>query len=170
MTMALGELIFFVVAAIAILSALAVILHPHPVYSALALIVTLFQIAVLFLLLDAQMVAFLQILVYAGAIMVLFLFVIMLLNLEREPEPPPALWRGGMLALGAALAFEFAWFFLRRMPPSLRRAASPDPDFGSVTALARVLFRDHALSFELTSILLLVAVVGAVVLAKRGAE
>jgi NADH-quinone oxidoreductase subunit J len=170
MTMALGELIFFVVAAIAVLSALAVILHPHPVYSALALIVTLFQIAVLFLLLDAQTVAFLQILVYAGAIMVLFLFVIMLLNLEREPEPPPAPWRAGMLALGGALAFEFAWFFLRRMPPSPRRAATLDPDFGSVTALARVLFRDHALSFELTSILLLVAVVGAVVLAKRGAE
>ena len=170
MTMALGELIFFVVAAIAILSALAVILHPHPVYSALALIVTLFQIAVLFLLLDAQMVAFLQILVYAGAIMVLFLFVIMLLNLEREPEPPPAPWRVGMLALGGVLAFEFAWFFLRRLPRSLGRGATLDPDYGSAAALARALFRDHALSFELTSILLLVAVVGAVVLAKRGAE
>jgi NADH-quinone oxidoreductase subunit J len=168
MTMAAGELIFFVVAAIAIVSALAVILHPHPVYSALALIVTLFQIAVLFLLLDAQMVAFLQILVYAGAIMVLFLFVIMLLNLEREPEPPPPLWRGGMLTVGAVLAFEFAWFFLRRAPPSLRRAATLDPDFGSATALARALFLDHVLSFEVTSILLLVAVVGAVVLAKRG--
>jgi NADH-quinone oxidoreductase subunit J len=168
--MALAEVIFFVVAALAILSALAVILHPHPVYSALALIVTLFQIAVLFLLLDAQMVAFLQILVYAGAIMVLFLFVIMLLNLEREPEPPPAPWRIGMLALGAALALEFGWFFLRRLPSSLRRPATLDPEYGSVTALARTLFRDHALSFEITSILLLVAVVGAVVLAKRGVE
>ena len=168
--MAVGEVIFFVVAAIAILSALAVILHPHPVYSALALIVTLFQIAVLFLLLDAQMVAFLQILVYAGAIMVLFLFVIMLLNLGREPEPPPALWRLGVLTLGGALAFEFAWFFLRRLPTSRARAATLAPDYGSATALARTLFTDHALSFEITSILLLVAVVGAVVLAKRGAE
>jgi NADH-quinone oxidoreductase subunit J len=171
MTMALGEVIFFfVVAAIAILSALAVILHPHPVYSALALIVTLFQVAVLFLLLDAQMVAFLQILVYTGAIMVLFLFVIMLLNLEREPEPPPLPWRLGMLTLGGLLASELGWFFLRRIPPSLARGAKLDPDYGSVTALARTLFTDHALSFEITSILLLVAVVGAVVLAKRGTE
>ncbi|HSD11794.1 MAG TPA: NADH-quinone oxidoreductase subunit J [Candidatus Binatia bacterium] len=168
--MALGEVIFFVVAAVAIGSALAVILHPHPVYSALALIVTLFQIAVLFLLLDAQMVAFLQILVYAGAIMVLFLFVIMLLNLEREPEPPSAGWRLGLLTVGGLLAFEFAWFFLRRLPRSLGPGATLDPDYGSVAALARSLFRDHALSFELTSILLLVAVVGAVVLAKRGPE
>jgi NADH-quinone oxidoreductase subunit J len=168
--MALGEVIFFVVAAIAIASALAVILHPHPVYSALALIVTLFQIAVLFLLLDAQMVAFLQIIVYAGAIMVLFLFVIMLLNLEREPEPLPAVWRLGMLAVGAVLASEFAWFFLLRLPPSLSKGAKLESDFGSVAALAQRLFRDHTLSFEITSILLLIAVVGAVVLAKRGAE
>jgi NADH-quinone oxidoreductase subunit J len=168
--MAFGEVIFFVVAAIAVASALAVILHPHPVYSALALIVTLFQIAVLFLLLDAQMVAFLQILVYAGAIMVLFLFVIMLLNLEREPEPAAGRWRLGTLGLGALLAFEFAWFFLRHPAPSPAPGATLDPDYGSARALARTLFRDHALSFEITSILLLVAVVGAVVLAKRGAD
>jgi len=168
--MGIGEIVFFVVAALAIASSLVVILHPHPVYSALSLVVALFQIAILFILLDAQMVAFLQIIVYAGAIMVLFLFVIMLLNVEREKDVASPSWRALMAAVGGVLAFEFAWFFLRRAsPPS---GSGPlEEGYGSVTALARTLFTDHVLSFELTSVLLLVAIVGAVVLAKRqGAE
>jgi NADH-quinone oxidoreductase subunit J len=170
MSMGVGEIVFFVFGAIAVVSALAVILHPHPIYSALALVVTLFQIAGLFLLLDAQTVAFLQVVVYAGAIMVLFLFVIMLLNLEPESEPPSAYWRLGMLSMGGLLAFELAWFFLRRIAPASLEGRALDPSYGSVSALARTLFADHALSFEITSVLLLVAVVGAVVLAKRGAR
>jgi NADH-quinone oxidoreductase subunit J len=169
MSMGAGEIVFFVFGGIAILSALAVILHPHPVYCALALVVALFQIAGLFILLDAPMVAFLQVLVYAGAIMVLFLFVIMLLNLEREPEPPPPSWRLATLSVGGLLAIELGWFFLRRVAPARVEGRGLDPGYGSVSALARTLFADHALSFEITSILLLVAVVGAVVLAKRGA-
>jgi len=170
MSMGAGEIFFFVFGGIAVLSALAVILHPHPVYSALALIVALFQIAGLFLLLDAPVVAFLQVLVYAGAIMVLFLFVIMLLNLEREPEPPPLSWRLGILSVGGLLAIELVWFFLRRVAPTRIQSGGLDPSYGSVSTLARTLFADHVLSFEITSILLLVAVVGAVVLAKRGAR
>jgi len=165
-----GEILFFLFATLAVVSALCVILHPHPVYCALALVLTLFQIAGLFILLDAQMVAFLQVIVYAGAIMVLFLFVIMLLNLEREPEPPLASWRFGMLAVGGVLGFELAWFFLRRATMPSGPEGEVSADYGSATALARTLFGDHALSFELTSVLLLVAVVGAVVLAKRGTE
>jgi NADH-quinone oxidoreductase subunit J len=169
MIMGIGEIVFFIVGAVAIASAFGVILHPHPVYSALFLVVALFQIAVLFILLDAEMVAFLQVLVYAGAIMVLFLFVIMLLNLGRDPEAAPTSWKLVTLGLGGLLAAEFGWFFLRRVvPPSA--AGAIDPDFGSVKALARTLFTDHALSFEITSILLLVAMVGAVVLARRGAD
>src|SRR5438874_13222369 len=147
--MGIAEIVFFVVAVLAVVSALGVILHPHPVYSALFLIVALFQIAVLFILLDAQMVAFLQVIVYAGAIMVLFLFVIMLLNLEREPEPPPAAWRFGMLAVGGLLAFELAWFFLRRASMPSGGEGAVGADYGSATSLAATLFRDHALSFEL---------------------
>jgi len=165
-----GEILFFLLGTLAVVSALGVILHPHPVYSALMLVLTLFQIAALFVLLDAQMVAFLQVIVYAGAIMVLFLFVIMLLNLEREPQPPPASWRFGMLAVGGLLGFELAWFFLRRATMPAGNPHEVSADFGSATALATTLFRDHTLSFELTSVLLLVAVVGAVVLAKRGLE
>ena len=165
-----GEILFFLFGTLAVISALGVILHPHPVYSALALVLTLFQIAGLFILLDAQMVAFLQVIVYAGAIMVLFLFVIMLLNLEREPQPPPAAWRFGMLAVGGLLAFELAWFFLKRAPMPAGESGELAADYGSVKTLAGTLFRDHVLSFELTSVLLLVAVVGAVVLAKRRAD
>jgi NADH-quinone oxidoreductase subunit J len=167
--MVIGEVLFFVLGTMAICSAFAVILHPHPVYSALALVVTLFQIAGLFILLDAQTVAFLQVIVYAGAIMVLFLFVIMLLNLNREAEPASRAWRFGILSVGGLLAVEFAWFFLRRLTPSVERGAL-DPSYGSIAALARTMFTEHALSFELTSVLLLIAVVGAVVLAKRGAR
>ena len=167
--MTIGAILFYLFGTLAVVSALGVILHPHPVYSALCLVLALFQIAGLFILLDAQMVAFLQVIVYAGAIMVLFLFVIMLLNLEREPAAPPISWRLTMLGVGGLLGLELAWFFLRRatMPAS---STEPVSDFGSVTSLAGTLFRQHALSFELTSVLLLVAVVGAVVLAKRGTE
>jgi len=164
--MDLASLVFFVVAAVAVLSALGVILHPHPVYCALFLVMTLFQIAVLFVLLDAQMVAFLQILVYAGAIMVLFLFVIMLLNLERESERPPIAWRAAMLAVGGTLGIELAYFFLRRAPlPDV--PGTVEEGYGTVAALARTMFTEHTLSFELTSLLLLVAMVGAIVLAKK---
>jgi NADH-quinone oxidoreductase subunit J len=170
MTMSPSEILFFLIAALAVASALTVILHPHPVYSALALIVTLFQIAVFFLLLDAQMVAFLQILVYAGAIMVLFLFVIMLLNLQKETEAISPGLRFMTLTVGGALAAELVWFFLRRASPLAPAGGEIDKDYGSVRALGSKLFTDHALSFELTSILLLIAVVGVVVLAKRGSD
>jgi NADH-quinone oxidoreductase subunit J len=166
--MGIAEIVFFVVAAIAIAASLGVVLHPHPVYSALSLVVALFQIAVLFILLDAQMVAFLQIIVYAGAIMVLFLFVIMLLNVGREEAVASPSWRALMAAVGGTLGVELAWFFLRRAKPPAG-SGRLEAGYGSVTALARTLFTDHVLSFELTSILLLVAIVGAVVLAKRHA-
>jgi NADH-quinone oxidoreductase subunit J len=169
MTMGIAEIIFFLVGAVAIASAFGVILHPHPVYSALSLVVALFQIAVLFILLDAPTVAFLQVLVYAGAIMVLFLFVIMLLNLGRDSAAAPAGWKLTALGAGGLLGAELAAFFLLRVvPPSAVGAL--DPGFGSVKALAHALFTDHALSFEITSILLLVAMVGAVVLARRGID
>lgn len=163
-----GFAVFVVLAVLAVVSAATVVLHPHPVYSALALVVTLFQIAALFILLDAPTVAFLQILVYAGAIMVLFLFVIMLLNLQRASEGTPPAWRAGVIGAGAVLAGELAAFFLRRPGPPGGGAVTPE--FGSVEALGRKLFTDGALSFEITSVLLLVAIIGAVVIARRGTD
>ena len=163
--MSFAEILFYLIGALAIGSALAVILHPHPVYSALALIVTLFQLALLFLLLDAQMLAFLQIIVYAGAIMVLFLFIIMLLNLQREAELARPAWRGVVVGFGALFSVELVALITAGDARSV--PATPSPDYGTVTALSHTLFTDYVLAFEITSVLLLVAVIGSVVLAKR---
>ena len=167
--MTLHELAFFFAAFTSIAAALAVILHPSPVYCALALVVTLFQIAVLFLLLDAQMIAFLQILVYAGAIMVLFLFVVMLLNVKGESAILTPGAAKGFGILFALLGFvELLWTVLAPAGESsgLPEAVLP-PDFGSPAAIGRILYTVWLFPFEITSILLLVAVIGAVVLAKR---
>jgi len=156
---------FLVVAALTVLSALVVVAHRHPIYSALGLIGTLFFIAVLFLGLDAQMVGFLQIIVYAGAIVVLFLFVIMLLNLQEEPEglAAPALVvvaTAGGLGLAALVATAVSRAPLGEAPP-LREG------YGLTVDVAKRLFTGYLLPFELTSILLLVAIVGAVVIGKK---
>ena len=159
--------LFFLVSALAVGSALAVVLQPNPVYCALALVVALFQVAAVFVLLGAHTLAFLQIIVYAGAIMVLFLFVIMMLNLQHDREPPSRSRRVVTMGAGSLLAAELAAFFLGRPGLPAAEGALAD-DFGSVTALGRSLFTDHVLAFELTSLLLLVAIVGAVVVARKG--
>jgi NADH-quinone oxidoreductase subunit J len=160
---------FLVFAVLLVGSAVLVVVHPNPVKSAMALVVVLFLLAVAFVLLDAHMIAVLQVIVYAGAIVVLFLFVIMLLNLQDEDRlarvetRPPAMrvvaWLGG-----AALAFELAWLFLS-LPLGERAAATAG--YGGAEAVARSLFTDFLLPFELTSVLLLVAIVGAVLLAQH---
>jgi len=165
----MGPITFFVLATLLVLSALAVVLHPNPVKSAMALVVVLFLLAVVFVFLGAHMIAALQVIVYAGAIMVLFLFVIMLLNLDDERRLAAiGLRRGVILAVswgsGALLAGELVWLFVHL---SLGAPAETAADYGGVQAVARSLFTDFALPFELTSILLLVAIVGAVVLAQR---
>jgi len=157
---------FVVLALVTVVSALTVVVHRNPVHSACALVVTLFMLSVFFVGLDAQLVAVLQVIVYAGAIVVLFLFVIMLLNLTR-PEARPA---GAAPLVAAATAGAAAIVLL--LAAALRRStatAAPGlPEgFGGTAALARRLFTAYLVPFELTSLLLLVAVVGAVVLAKR---
>ena len=160
-------IIFWVVAFLTIIAALTVILHKDPVYSALALVFTLFQVAVLFLLLEAYLVAFLQVIVYAGAIVVLFLFVIMLLSLQREKPLRLVGPRTAALVLSVVLALELAGLSL--VPRSGGGHAAVPTGFGSAEAVAETLFRDYLLAFELTSVLLLAAVVGAVVMARRRA-
>jgi NADH-quinone oxidoreductase subunit J len=163
----MGAILFLVLAVLTVVAALTVILHPNPVKSALSLVVTLFLLAVVFVLLEAHMIAALQIIVYAGAIMVLFLFVIMLLNLQiddpdrgrRRLALRALAWAGGLL-----LAIELA--FLVRGAPVGTPGEAP-AGYGGAEAVAKSLFADFLLPFELTSILLLVAVVGAVVLAQR---
>jgi len=160
--------LFWIVALVAVAAALTVIFHPNPVYSALALVVALFQMALLFFALEAPLVALLQIIVYAGAIVVLFLFVIMLLSLESDvPHPRRYGIRGVSLVLAGLLGVEVGAVAIAAGGGGAA-AASP-AGFGGTRALAERLFSAYMLPFELTSILLLVAVVGAVVMARRRA-
>jgi NADH-quinone oxidoreductase subunit J len=159
--------LFYLLAFLSVLSAAIVVVHRSPIYSALALVNTLFLIAIMFVLLDAHMIAFLQVIVYAGAIMVLFLFVIMLLG--STDEVPASGGRGARIAAFVAtilLAAELgATVVIKRSGEGVQLPES----FGTTQAVAERLFTTHLLSFELTSLLLLVAVVGAVVMARRKA-
>ena len=156
---------FLVLAVLTVASALVIVIHPNPIYSALGLVSTLFLLAVLFVGLEAHMVAVLQIIVYAGAIVVLFLFVIMLLNLqveEREMVSRPL--------IGAAVVGGLALGGLVLVGIGLTPLAPPvpvQPGYGGTLTLAERLFTTYLLPFELTSLLLLVAIVGAVVVGKR---
>jgi NADH-quinone oxidoreductase subunit J len=158
---------FFALALPLIVVAVMVIVHPSPVYSALSLVMTLFLLAVYFLFLEAHLVAALQIIVYAGAIMVLFLFVIMLLNLQAEEGERQR--RGLRLAalIGGGVLVVELFLLLRRSPTGAVQDPTLPEGFGTVQALSGRLFTDFLLPFEVTSVLLLVAMVGAVVLAKR---
>ncbi len=167
------EAVFWGNAGIAIVSALLCITRRSPVASALWLIMTLFATAVLFLLLDAHFIAALQVLVYSGAIMVLFLFVIMLLNLGDQTATDMKGWFGRMvgLALGVFVAVEL-WVITKVVPVDQIRLPAGEldrmtVDEGAIGLVAQVLYTTYLLPFLLTAILLLTAIAGAVVLAKR---
>jgi NADH-quinone oxidoreductase subunit J len=164
-------LIFYIAGVIAVAGAVMMIFQRNPVASVLYLIVSLVAQAVLFVQLSALFVGALLIIVYAGAILVLFLFVIMLLNLrgERFDSEKPIMDRGTKIALAALFFIEIVILikqmaFPRRMDALMAQAA---PDFGGVAPVATLLYTKYLYPFELTSILLLVAVVGAVVMAKK---
>jgi NADH-quinone oxidoreductase subunit J len=157
--------LFLVLALLTIGAALLVVVHRSPVYSALGLVSTLFLLAVLFIGLDAHLVAVLQIIVYAGAIVVLFLFVIMLLNLQVEQRVASGPVIACVAAVGGIVFGGFVLDALRRAPALTLPAV--DAGYGGTAPLARRLFTHYVLPFELTSVLLLVAIVGAVVLGKR---
>jgi len=164
------SLLFAMLAGIAIGCALGVVFHRNPVHCALLLVGVLLSVAGIFILLHAQFVAALQVIVYAGAIMVLFLFVVMLLNIKGET---PLLTPGAAKAFGFLFALivfvELIWTAVEPAPEGqgMPQALPLPSDFGSPAALGRVLYTVWLYPFEITSILLLVAVIGAVVLAKR---
>ena len=165
----MSETAFYLLATLTVLAASGVVFLRNPVHCAMSLVAALFFVAVGYVSLQAHLVAALQIIVYAGAVMVLFLFVIMLLNLQAEPAKESHV---GQKILGAAAALAVALLLARTFLASATLAEPPagravSPEFGTTQALPMVLFRDHVVAFELTSLLLLVAVVGAVVLARR---
>jgi NADH-quinone oxidoreductase subunit J len=181
------EVVFYIFAAAAILSATLCILQRNPVSAALWLVSTMFSLAAIYVLLNAQFIAAIQVLVYAGAIMVLFLFVIMLLNLgHAESDIRGTSTVAATLVIVGLLALEL-FALLRYTPRQLASEFSQWPTFtdpstifvagqitlqetaarGVVGAVAAPLFQIYLIPFEITSILLLVAIIGAVVLAKR---
>ena len=164
----IGEAVFFyLLAAVMLLAAVSVVTNRHPIYSVLSLLLAMFCLAALFIMLGAYFIAALQILLYAGAVLVLFLFVIMLLNLEPETLARTRLftWRGiGILAAGC---FLFAMWRILTAPGNPPPAAAPEAASGTVEAIGRQLFSTYLLPFELTSFLILAAIVGAVTLARQ---
>lgn len=171
------ELFVFVCASVMVLvGALGVILRSNPVHAALSLILTLFGVAVLFVAQHAEFLAAVQVIVYAGAIVVLFLFVIMLLGVDRaenlRTEPLAAQrWIAGvvglcMLALLVAAVYSGSDEVTRRGEGIASTVAGDDPN-ANVQQLATSIFSDYVVAFELTSILLVVVVVGTVLLARR---
>ena len=158
------SLIFYLLATLLVVSSLLVVFLRNVVHCAMALVTALLLIAILFVTLHAPMVGILQVMVYAGAIMVLFLFVIMFLN-PVEPERQRGLWWGFGTILSLMLAGVLIPLFVN--DESAADPVAATEIFGSPEMLAKSLFNDFVLPFEIASVLLLVAIIGAVVLAKR---
>lgn len=162
----MDQLVFFSLSALTIISALVVVLSRHPMYSVLALIACFFTIAGHYIMLNAQFLAITHIIVYAGAIMVLFLFVVMMLNLNEDSEMP----KSGKLRIAATIAAGMLFVTLLASYKSTRLggyALPPESDNGLVQHVGQRLFTDYLLPFEISSILFLSAMIGAVVLAKK---
>ena len=166
MALTAETVLFWVFAVPLVATALGVIVARSPVYAAMNLVAAFFFMAGIYVLLTAHLIAFMQVLVYAGAVMVLFLFVIMLLSLGDEhlyPKQKTAMQWIGVLG-GVTLTSVLATAVYRVADSGMRPV---DASFGTVKAVGNVLFTEFLLPFEATSLLLLVAIVGAVVVAKE---
>jgi NADH-quinone oxidoreductase subunit J len=170
----MSNLVFYVTSALALISAVAMVTRRNPVYSAVWLLIAFICVAVLFLNLSAPFLAAIHVLVYTGAILVLFLFVIMLLNLKESElgDEYPLSTRLGVAGMCAVLFGGLAMPVMTE--PSLQTPIPPeafDParlaEYGSVEQVGRLLFETYGLQFELVSVLIVVAMFGAVVLAKK---
>ncbi|MBX3279360.1 MAG: NADH-quinone oxidoreductase subunit J [Acidobacteria bacterium] len=167
------EILFILFAAIAVAGALNVILQRNPIYSAIGLIVTLCALAGLFLTLAAQFIAAIQIIVYAGAIMVLFVFVIMLLNIREEESKIDRQRYLKWLAAPLFVALLAEVYFVIRVvsydpkPLPAQGAVPPGQILGTVESIGNAMFTTYLLPFEATSVLILMAIVGSMLLARR---
>lgn len=168
--MSLDLIFFLILALVAIATALGMLLSRNAIYAALFLVLNFVTVAVFYLLLGAPFIAMVQITVYAGAIMVLFLFVIMLLGAEDLPREQVLPWQRPLaVVLAIALAVESSFIFLTRARP-IGDVAQPDASVNTMTnlrALGEALFRQYLLPFEVTSVLLLVAMIGVIVLVRK---
>ena len=158
--------LFYPLAILTLVGAFAVILSRNPVYAAMSMVLTFFGIAGIYVLLAAELLAALQIIVYAGAIMVLVLFVIMLLNLTELEIGKQKLTVGAIVGGAVALVGWLALYTVFQALPNQEMPTRLAANFGEVVGVGRLIFTEFILPFEATSILLLVAIVGAVVVAK----
>jgi len=165
--MNITQLLFWFLSVVALFSALMVISSKNPVYSVLWLIATFFAISGHYILLNAQFLAIVNIIVYAGAIMVLFLFVIMLMNLNKETEPQKSRWlkMAGAVAGGCLLLVLVA--ALKDTDLKQQQALVNQGNIGLIRNLGKELFTTYVVPFEISSILFLSAMVGAVVIGKK---
>ncbi len=164
--------IFYIFAALSVFGALGVLFLKNPIHCALSLVGTFFCLGSIYVMLNAEFVAVIQVLIYAGAIMVLFLFVLMLLS-SKDTEMSSNKWTvgkilAGLLSLG--IFVQIAYLFTGnelKLGPKGEYPIEVVEEIGSIALIGRLLFTDYILSFEIIVILLLVAVIGAVVIAKR---
>ncbi len=166
--MSITEIIFWFLSGLALLSAIMVLVSKNPVHSVLWLIVTFFSISGHYILLNAQFLAIVNIIVYAGAVMVLFLFVIMLMNLEAAIEPKRSVWMklAGVISGGLLLAVLIS--VIRTATDMNGKTAELNTgDIGLINNLGKALFTSYAVPFEISSVLFLSAMVGAVVIGKK---
>ena len=166
--MEVEALLFYCFAALALGSAVAMVgFIRNIVAGAMSLVITMISLAGIFVLLEAHLVAAIQIMVYAGAILVLFLFVIMLLNLRSDDFGPLRVWRSLLKLLGAGVALGLFSLLARLVPESFPAATALPEGFGGYEVLGIALFTDYVVPVESAGLLLLAAIVGAVILAKR---
>lgn len=167
--MTVEEVFFYVLAAGAIVSALLVITRRNPINSVIFLVLNFFFLAALYLTLKAQFIAIIQILVYAGAIMVLFMFVIMLLNLGDEKRLTDRVTWKQLVAIGLSLAFVLQVLYIVGFGETadMETMAESAVEIGTVEYIGKELFSQYVLPIEAISVLIVAAVVGAIVLAKR---
>jgi NADH-quinone oxidoreductase subunit J len=165
------EMVVFVLASVMVIAgALGVIVRANPIHAALSLVLTLFGVAVHFVALEAHFLAAVQVIVYAGAIVVLFLFVIMLLGVDKAEDlsiEPFPLQRPAAIVIGAAVSGLVIAAVVRARDTLQEGTPLPAEDDQNIQALARNLFSDHVFAFEFTSILLIVAIAGTVVLTRK---
>jgi NADH-quinone oxidoreductase subunit J len=164
----MDTILFFFFAAVAVICAINLVVQRHPIASALSLIGVMCSLAVLYLLLGAEFLAVTQIVVYAGAVMVLFIFVIMLLNAGAEKSVGKS-WFAQIAGLPLVLAFvSLMGFVIRGFLPEFRAVEFGSWAGGTALEIGRALFEgDYILPFEVTSVLVLIAILGAVVLARK---
>ena len=165
--MTIIEILFWFLSALALFGALMVVFSKNPVHSVLWLIVVFFAISGHYIVMNAQFLAIVNLIVYAGAIMVLFLFVIMLMNMNTESEPQKSNWLRIAAALSGGSLMLILVSALKDNTSKVTGMFTAEANIGLIKNLGKVLFTDYVVPFEISSVLFLSAMVGAVILGKK---